>query len=228
VSTNAQVRQSRIGNGIDERLDQVRAAGRDPPELPAKRHDAAAGPGPAQHRHAIGVQAGAVDEPAAPDRALGRFQNERVAVVQHAVDAGVEQDSPAGRPHDVGVGVGHGGEVDHPRVSNVKARNPRRVRLDLAQLLGCQPPNPLEAVGLTPALELLEPGDLLLARGHDDLAAPSAVDPVLIAEPVERLAALDAQPGLHRVGPVVQARVNHAAVAATLVGGEVVFGLQHQ
>jgi hypothetical protein len=174
------------------------------------------------------VQAGAVHQPPAPDLALGRLQHERVAVVQDAPDPRVEQDLPARGPNDLGVGRGHGGEVDHARVGDVKAGNPRRVRLVLAHLLRRQAAKPLEAVGPAPALQLIEPGNLLLARGHHDLAALSAGDPVLVAEPVERLAALDAQPGLPRVGAIVQARVYDTAVVAALVRGEAVLGLQHQ
>ena len=61
----------------------------------------------------------------------------------------------------------------------------------------------------------------------DDLAAALMRQSMLGAETIHRLAACDAVVGLERAGLVVESGVDHAAVVAGLVCGQVTLGLQH-
>src|SRR5207253_5871043 len=89
-------------------------------------------------------------------------------------------------------GARHLPEVADPGLRAPEPRNPRRVRLPLADALGPEPLEPLEAVGAAAALELVEPRELArLGRDHE-LATALGADAVRLAEPVHRLAALDA------------------------------------
>jgi hypothetical protein len=89
------------------------------------------------------------------------------------------------------------------------------------------PAQPLEPVRQAAALQFLEPWQLVLVHRHHDLAAAFAGDAPFGAEAVERLAPLDAVPGLERTGLVAGARVDDAAVVPRLVRGQPVLGLEH-
>ena len=70
--------------------------------------------------------------------------------------------------------------------------------------------------------------DLGGAGGHDQLAAALVADAALRAVVVQHLPALHAQPRLQRTLRVVNAGVNHFAVAGAGAGAKGVGGFQHQ
>ena len=86
---------------------------------------------------------------------------------------------------------------------------------------------PVEAVGPAASLELVERGKLARLGRDDDLAAALVRHAVLLDQAVHQVPTLDAVPRFERARLVVQPRVDHAAVVAALVRGEVVLRLQH-
>jgi hypothetical protein len=64
-----------------------------------------------------------------------------------------------------------------------------------------------------PGRDGLDPLDLGLVGGHDQLAAFAVVDLVAVEEGVERPPTLDAESRLHRAGRIVEAGVDDLGVA---------------
>jgi hypothetical protein len=102
-----------------------------------------------------------------------------------------------------------------------------RVRLELAQPRGVDPPQAGHAVGLAAPLELVQAGELALVQRDDHLAAALVRDPALLAVARQLAHALDAQARLQRPRRVVDAGVDDAGVVTRLVGGELRLALQH-
>ena len=98
--------------------------------------------------------------------------------------------------------------------------------LELLQLLGAQAAKFLQSVGPTFGLDRVQRGNFAQPRGHDQLAAFLVDDAVLVAEAVKGFTAGHAVLGLERSRLVVQAGMDHAAVVAGLVGGQLAFGLE--
>jgi len=90
--------------------------------------------------------------------------------------------------------------------------------LELGDLLGAQPPQARHAVGQAAALELVQPRELPLVQGDDDLAAPLHRDAALFAVGVQARRALDTHPRLQGARLVVDAGVDHPRVVAGLAG----------
>jgi hypothetical protein len=108
----------------------------------------------------------------------------------------------------------------------VQSRDAHGVRLDLPDLFTAEAPQPVQPVGEATALELIEPRQLLLLGGHDQLAAALVGDALLVAEPVDLAGALHAEARLERAGLVVEAGVDDPAVVPALVSGNAVLRLQ--
>ncbi len=89
-----------------------------------------------------------------------------------------------------------------------------------------EPPQPRDVVRAGAALELVQPRELGVVDGHDELAAALVAHAVLVAELVQLAGAGDAQLGLQRAGRVVDAGVDDAGVVAGLVGGDAVLALE--
>src|SRR5205085_6859671 len=87
-------------------------------------------------------------------------------------------------------------EVGDPRVRRVEGGEPPGMRLELRDLLRAQAPQALGAVCAAAALELVQPGQLALVEGDDQLAAALGGDAVALAEGVHPPRAVDAEPGL--------------------------------
>jgi hypothetical protein len=102
----------------------------------------------------------------------------------------------------------------------MERRDPGGVWLDGGQLIGSDPPQPGDAVGAAPRLEVVKPGELGRVAGDDDLATPLKRHAALLAELVHLASTVDAQPGLERAGLVVDAGMHHTRVVAGLVGSE--------
>jgi hypothetical protein len=121
----------------------------------------------------------------------------------------------------------HRREVHHAGLRRVQRRDPAGVRLDLAQAVGVEPAQPRHAVLTAAALELVEPGELAVVAGHDQLAAPLERDAVLLAVRVQLARALHAQACLQRPRRVVDPRVHDAAVVPGLVLRDGALALEH-
>ena len=88
--------------------------------------------------------------------------------------------------------------------------------LDLGDALGPDQFEPLDAVRHAAFVERLETDQLARVTRHDQLAAALVGDLVPITELGDGAAALDAEAGLERPRPVVDAGVDHTAVVAGL------------
>ena len=186
--------------------------------LAAERHDLQPRLDAAQPGDAIGLEAGAVDERAA--RAPGR------ARVSSTISPPLRRTRSTRAPsrnlaaagaHQLGEHLHDARVVDDAGLRDVQPGDAGDVRLELADLLGPEPPHAVEAVRAPAALELVERRQLASRRGDDDLAAALVRHAVLLAEAVHELAALDAVPRLQRARLVVEAGVDDAAVVAGLV-----------
>ncbi len=118
-------------------------------------------------------------------------------------------------------------EVDDAGRRAVKASHAPRMWLELAYALSVETAQPVHAVERAPSLELLQPRDLLGARGEDQLAAALVRDLMLFAIAVELRRSLHAQARLGRAGLVVDARVDDAGVVAGLVLTQLGLTLQY-
>src|SRR6185437_7188136 len=117
------------------------------------------------------------------------------------------------------VGVG---QRDSPVVDDTGRRAPQRpdpgrVRLDLADPLGPDDLEPGHPVRLGPRAQRVEPAELVVRHGDDELPAALERDRVTLAVRLELGLARTAQSGLERARRVVQAGVDDAAVVAGLV-----------
>jgi hypothetical protein len=121
----------------------------------------------------------------------------------------------------------HLGELDDARVRRVQSRQAAHVRLDLAQLVGVEPAQALDAVRAPAALELVEPRQLTLARCDDQLADPHRADTGVLAVGVQLARTLHAQPRFQRTRRVVDAGVDHAAVRSCLPAADKWCAIEH-
>ena len=99
-------------------------------------------------------------------------------------------------------------------------RQARRVRLDFLDLLRIQFAQAQQTIGIAAFPQSVQAVHLFVGRGDDHLAALLMLDAVRAAEGQHLLQALHGALRLDRAGLVVQARMQHAAVVARLVGGE--------
>ena len=123
----------------------------------------------------------------------------------------------AGRREIRGVALGNPDEVNDPRDGRVQRRDADGVRLDLGDLGSLQTAEALDPVRLPAALELVQAGQLVRARGDDQLAVAARDDPPLVAVRVKLARPLHAQARLQGAGLVVDACVDDPARVTGLV-----------
>ena len=157
-----------------------------------------------------------------PASTLARLPLTRIAVTgAESEDLAVRGAHVVGeRPRDRAV-VGDRGR------RRVQARDGGGVRLELAQLVALDPPQPGHGVRRASSLELAQPLELGLVDRDDELPALVVGEAALRAVGAQQLDAAPAQARLQRPGRVVDARVDDAAVAAGLVQRDVVLLLEH-
>ena len=184
---------ARVGHRVEEVLHEVRARGREHPVLAAEREDRDARVEPRHAGDAVALEPRAGHEDAAVDVA-GRRRDDDGGVA--APDSHHARPRPhlATSPHELARHrAGHLAVVDDPRLRDEERSLRRGVRLALAKLAGVDAAHAREAVGPPPPLELVEPRDLVGARGDDDLAAPLEPHAVLLAEALEHPAPAGAE-----------------------------------
>src|SRR5438067_12246505 len=86
---------------------------------------------------------------------------------------------------------------------------------------------PTQPVGIPSSFELVEPGQLVLADGDDQLTRLRMDDAVCIAERPQHGGTAGAEPRLERTRLVIDSRVYHAAIVPTLMGGNPRFLFEH-
>ena len=102
------------------------------------------------------------------------------------------------------------------------------VRFDLAKLLAGEHPQARHAVRDSALVQLFQPRNFLRAGRNYQFAALLEGNAVLLAEGFHGRRAGHAIARLQRACLVVQAGVDHAAVVSGLMGGDVVFLLDHE
>ena len=144
---------------------------------------------------------------------------QRHAVVIHAqrADARAQPHFAAGLFKQRAVGAADGRVIGDAGAGHVQRADAGGVRFERAQLVGADLAQVGHAVGLAAPAQFREPLQFALVRRDDHLAAALRADAVLGAESVEPLRALHRHPRLRRAGPVIQPRVDHAAVVTALV-----------
>ena len=207
------------GHGIDGPADQGAGGPDELGVLAAGGMDAE--PAPVEpRRNLVGVEPGRVHHRARPD-GLGRRADLDAGGVGAAGDEGAarQQDDLAARrvvPQRADEGLG----VDDAGRRRPEGGAGRHVRLHPADGGGIDDLQVGDAVGLASRAQALQLGPRFLGAGDDQLSAAPVRYFVPGAEPVERLAALDAEPGLEGAGRIVDARVDDAAVVGAGLGAE--------
>ena len=124
-------------------------------------------------------------------------------------------------------GLAHADEVDRRGVRRVKRRGAPHVRLDLTDLGPGDTPQARNPVGQCPALDLGQAGQLRVGTRDHQLAELAQADVVLGAELAQHAPAAHAQPRLQAPGRIVQTGVDDTAVVPALMGGDVIFLVEH-
>jgi hypothetical protein len=194
--------------------------------LTPKRHNSHRRLLAAHGHHAIAVESGAIDDEPHAKCAGGSFQHEPVTIAANAPDLGLGAHAATGVLYEFGQSPAHLTEVDDSRLGHMDRIDPRRVRL---QLMQARPGDPLapHAIGQSPLIDPFEGRDLTFVDGHDDLAAPVKGNLLFPAEVLQGPPAGAAVRGLQRARCIVDARMQDARIAATLVLADFSFLLEH-
>ena len=224
---DAEERQPRVRDRVDEAADEVARGRREPQVGAAEGHDARVGPRPGRLGQPGRPQPRAGHGAAGRDRLAGLEREDGAPVA--ALDArhrAAQADLSAPGGDVGGQRPGDGGEVDDAGGRRVQRGDAAHVGLDLGQRVRAEAPQAGHAVGAGAAFERVQPAQLVGADGDDDLARARQGDPVLGAEGLQELAAPPAQPRLQRPRRVVDAGVDDAAAVARLPGADRVRALQ--
>jgi hypothetical protein len=117
--------------------------------------------------------------------------------------------------------------VDDTGTRREQARRGTQRRLPAANLVGAQHLEARSTVRQTALPQLLEDANLFFAGGDDDLPQLPMGNPAILAVPIEPLPTLHTRARLERSLRIVDARVNHFAVAARDLAGDPVVSLEH-
>ena len=163
--------EARIRNRIDEVFEQVPAVFGQVEVVAAKRNDTHRGACAGESCDPVALQTAAVDERFGLDAAFGRLEMDPGRGHLDVGDLPPVADVAPELRHVVGVRASDGDVVDDAGLRNVKSSQSASVRLEVGDLLPRQTSESIEPVGAAAALELVEPRDLVLAGGDDELAA---------------------------------------------------------
>ena len=242
---DAQERERGIGHGVDEPVDQVSGRRAEVVVVAAERHDALAVLVTGQARDPIRLQPGAGDDSAGDQGVLDRRDQPSAARIGAAgasprppaagarPQSGECDDLPTGEDPAAalldpgGKREGEASEVHDPGLRDPQGPKAVDVRLDLPDPFRPDLLDTLQAVRLATLPQRRQAWQLgLLQRDHQlPRALPRHV--VLVREPFRCRLSFPAQPCLQRPGPVVEARVEDAAVVPRLVGRELGLLLEH-
>ena len=179
---DAQEREARVGHRVDHPLGQVGLLGLQLEVVAPERHDLRALVGAGHRGHAVGLEAGAGDQVAGRDDLVkGGLEQHPVVLAADAGDLVAGQDLAAELGDVVGVVPGDLAPVDDAGLGREDALDAGAVRLDLADLLWADHPDAGDAVGGGAVPEVLEPRQLRLLDGDDQLAALLVADALLFA-----------------------------------------------
>lgn len=177
---------------------------------------------PADRAHAIAVQPRAVDQHPGADR-----PGAGTDLIRHCPEhPGVEHHLAPARGDQLGKLPHHHAVVDDSGRSHAHRLDAADIRLDGAQSCGIELLH-LEAVLQPAAIEFVQAGEFVLAGRNDELSTDPCLDALLPTERHHRGIARLAEPGLEAARLVINAGVDHPAVAAGLVSGETRLLLHH-
>ena len=196
--------------------------------LPAEGHNDRARFGARQPGDPVAVEAGAVDRSARGEVALGCLDHCLATPPRETSDLGSHDDISAACLHKRGVFLRDGNVVGDSRRRHMQGANSGAVRLNLAQLFRAEDGKVGDAIGHASPVKLLERGQLVFAGSDHHLAANFMGDAVFPAECHHCGCPLHAGLGFEGAGLVVEARMDHPAVVAGLVGGNPVLLLDDQ
>ena len=146
---------------------------------------------------------------------------------RNRLDACIDAHLAAERHDAVDERLAHRGIVDNALLGDEHRRDAADVRLALTRLIGGQHAEARQAVGHSPAKQLLEPRALLLGCRDDHLAAHFVADAVFLAEALHLPNSVDGESCLERARSVIQPGVQHAAVMSALMLADLRLFLEH-
>ena len=165
----------------------------------------------------VGLEPGTRHDPERLDGAAGGLDASALSAVVDRAYPGIRVDVAAQSPQILRERRRNEPVVDQRRRRDVQPGHAYAVRLDLADLLGCESTQTGDSVRLSAPLQLVERRHLARIRGHDQLPALVVRDLLLLAVLPQEQPAGGAELRLERAGRVVDARVHDTAVAAGLV-----------
>lgn len=167
----------------------------------------------------VGVEAGAVDEK------VGLGGVAVFCVEEPAGEAAFDTSDVEVGENGGAVGLDLAGElgddcgvVNDAFFGDVDSCKAVAVGFNFTDLLGGEPAEAFESVGLAAVEEVLESGDFVLCSSDDDFAADFVGDLVLLAEGGHLADAFNGEAGFEGAGFVVEACVEDAAIVGALVG----------
>ena len=176
--------------------------------------------------HPVGMQPGADHELAEAVHAARRGHLDGIDAARDRRHVARQHDATTRRGDVVAIGIGDGAEVGDRRRRRVQCGETGRVRLDVGDARPLDPGETRHAVGRGRDLQRVEPTDLRLVDGDDQLAALLVRQLALPAVIPQQLTAAGAQDGLEAAGLVVDAGVHDPGVVAGLVSAETVLLLE--
>ena len=221
---------ARVRQGVDQSLERRAPLEREVTALDeVRRRDLRRGKAFHQPRYLRRLHPGAVDERPGSQRGLRSVHADECRPVRehHARDRAAAGEAcaaalriPEQRQH-AGLRIDDAGE------RGVKRRGARELRLERLSRRAVEP-RELDAVGLRRGGDAGEARQLGIGRGDDELFAAPVGNGAPGAEPVEPLTPSDAQAGLERARRIVDAGVDHLAVARTRPRAEARGGFEDQ
>ena len=245
---DAEERVAGVGDGVDQHFDEVLTFGTEGVKLATERDDEGRGLRAAESGDAVAVKAGAVDDlfgrefarggldddalggrTGAAGRDTGRASGTRSTagqassgtqgVVADGGGAGRSDDAAAALGDDLRKAAGDLAVIDDAGFGDVDAGEADAVRLELADLFRADAVAD-DAVLRAAFDERFHPREFGFFDGDDDLAAEVEGDVLARAELLHRGFAGAAIDRFERAGPVVDAGMHDAGVAAGLMAGD--------
>ena len=214
---DAEKRERGIGNGIDEPADEVAPFRLEDEVVAAERDDPRLGRRAGERRDAIRVDTCADDHPVCLDL-TDRGRHDRPArAADESRDRVPEERLAAPLAHVPGVFLGDAREVDDGGLRRVERPDAVHVGLELAEALAPDQLDTRHAVRERPAVQLVEPRELVVGGRDDHLAAAQDGNSPLLAVGEQACRPVDAEPRLERARRVVDAAVHDPTRATGLV-----------
>src|SRR5215204_493948 len=224
---HAEERQLRVGDGVDQVIDDPVLVGPQPVVLPPEWHDAEIDVDAAQPRDPVRLKPGRGDNVPGPDAILSDVERHARGGLLDVGHLARRENRAATLGDDTGHRLGDLRVVDDPSgldEETAQTTNPRFAPGDLRFVKTLD----VDAVGAGAFIERLHARQLGWFGGYEELAALLIVDALIAAEPRRRLHALAAELGFETSRLVIDTGVDDPAVAPGLVTRQRGLLLQHR